>query len=251
MKTKNIIILPILSYTTAFATPVTIDNFGGNSINTSLWNPIAPYSDSSVSVGDGLVTLQNHGELVAKTGYSPAVEITGRFQFTGNIYDSFWITTRSSGEHNDPRFFDNGFTFTVAKQSDDLTRFNIIQIAKYDSGVGVIVDQTSYDFSLGQFYNFKITDDGKNMSFYFDNLASPLLSISDYTTFGDTIAFYNREGAGGGSSISDGSKVQIDYLRIRNVPDSLPSMISFVTILSILGLQRIVGKRATNVERAF
>jgi hypothetical protein len=163
-------------------------------------------------VTNGSVIFRNHGELLSQADFQSPLVVSGRFKFTGNPYDSLNIAIRTSGTHLDPRFYENGFMLTVAKQSDDGSKQNLIRITKN----GVIVTDSTYSFSLNQFYEFKITDDGTNMDFYFGDLMTPLVSVTDTNKFGNKVGISNREGSSGGSGISNGSEVQIDFLRITS-----------------------------------
>ena len=201
------------------------DDFLSSQIDSNLWVPKAPFSDSSLNLTGGTIIFLNHGELVTKSDFAHFLEVTGRFRFTGNIHDVFTVAIRTTGAAPDPRFLNDGFHFEFAKQSDDGTRINVVQVAEYVSGVGTVVAATTYSFELGQYYDFKISDDGTNMNFYFDNLQTPILSVSDETTAGHKVGFYNREGTGGGSSISAGTQVEIDFISIEGPVDKSPPMI--------------------------
>src|SRR5580765_4222121 len=134
------------------------DDFLSTEIDTTLWTPRTPFSDSAISLSGGIVTFLNHGELLSKADFGDSLEVTGRFRFAGNIHDLFTVAIRTTGADPDPRFLNDGFHFEFAKLSDDGTRANVAQVAKYVSGVGTVVAATTHEFFLGQFYDFKIVD---------------------------------------------------------------------------------------------
>ncbi len=219
MKTNLIpLLLSLAFYESQARAQFIFDDFLSSQIDAARWSPRTPFSDSSITLTGQTVILLNHGELLTTSELGSTLEVKGRFRFTGNIHDVFTIAIRTTGAAPDPRFFNDGFHFEIAKASDDGTRVNIVQVTKYVSGIGTVVAATNQDFSMNQFYDFKISDDGNGMKFYFDQLDIPLLTVTDPTPFGHKVGLYNREGAGGGSSISAGSQVEVDFIQIESGP---------------------------------
>ncbi len=215
-----------------------VDEFNGTSINSALWSEYHPFSDSSAVESGGVLTIQNHGGLVSQTGFSGPIEITGRFAFTGNEHDKFMFAIRTDGVPGYNALFNNGIRFGWDKRSDSGQVWNVVFINRIVDGFppnDVTIAEGTFDFAFNQFYNFRITDDGTHIALYFDDLVTPLLTATDSTQMGNKIGFYNREGAGNGSSISAGSEVKIDFLRVNEtsaVPDAASNTL-FLAVVSI------------------
>jgi len=194
-----------------------LDNFDDAQPDSAVWEVRKPFPDSSAVVTNGMLTLRNRGQLLTLNPLKYPVEINGRLRFTGNIRDVFRIIIRTTGESTSaPRAFDNGIGLSIAMQNDLGTEFNIFAIERNLLNTEAVLAKTNYNFSLNQFYDFKITDDGTNIKFYFDDLLNALLTFSDTSAPGQRVGFYNREGSRGGSSISDGSQVEIDSIDIKS-----------------------------------
>ena len=210
-----------------------LDNFDDAQATSTVWEVRKPFPDSSVVVTNGMLTLRNRGQLLTIDPLKYPVEISGRFRFSGNIRDVFRIVLRTTGESTSaPRAFDNGIALSVTMQNDLGTDFNIFAIERNLLNTEAVLVKTNYNFSLNQFYDFKITDDGTNIKFYFDNLLNPLLTLSDTSAPGQRVGFYNREGSRGGSSISDGSQVEIDSIDIKSASVDQEQIVSASEILA-------------------
>ncbi|MEI6702438.1 MAG: PEP-CTERM sorting domain-containing protein [Deltaproteobacteria bacterium] len=199
------------------------DQFNDSQIDPSTWLMFAPFSDSSMTESGGNAVFTNRGRLLTINSFPTNIDITGRFEFTGNTHDQFYIVTRTDGTATNPwGGIDNGIGFAFAIQNDSNNTSNNIGIARMDwpSG-GAVLTTGTFSLSLNTFYDFRITDDGTNVALYISDLSNPFLTASDSTVFGDKIAMFNREGAGGGSLISAGSVTQLDYVQIVPEPSSL------------------------------
>ncbi|MEO8426600.1 MAG: immunoglobulin domain-containing protein [Verrucomicrobiota bacterium] len=194
-----------------------LDTFDDAQTSSALWEMRKPMPDSSVVVTNGILTLRNRGQLLTKDPLKNPVQISGRFRFTGNVRDVLRIVLRTTGESTSAqRAFDNGIAVSIAMQNDLGTESNIFAIERNLLNTQEVIVKTNHNFSSNQFYDFKITDDGTSIKFYFDDLLSPLLRFSDISAPGQKVGFYNREGTRGGSPISDGSQVEIDFIDIKS-----------------------------------
>lgn len=207
------------------------DDFNGSAINTSLWNTSTPFSDSSIMESGGYAVFQNRGRLSTVPPIPLVLDITGSFAFVGNIHDSFQIDTRTDGTSVDQYGGFNScvqFGFTIQNDLGQTTSNIAIAVNISGDTNYVQVGRGTYALALDTFYNFRITDDGTNVALYIGNLTTPLLTGSTSLLTGDgnnSVGMCNREGTGGGSSISAGSIVDLDQITI--VPE--PSTIALVT----------------------
>ena len=214
----------------AMAQSILSDNFNGSTINSSLWQTSTPFSDSSITEGGGNAVFQNRGRLLSNASLPTDIDITGSFEFSGSIHDSFRVVTRTDGTtSNPPGYFDLGIGFGFEIENDlGSTTGNIFIVHDgYPGPSDYDLARGTYSISLDTFYNFRITDDGNNLALYIGDLATPLLTATDSSVYGNQLGLYNREGTGGGSSISTGSVVQLDYLNIEAVPEPTTAWLAF------------------------
>jgi hypothetical protein len=206
------------------------DDFNGSSINTSLWQTSTPFSDSSITESGGSAVFQNRGRIITINALPTVLDITGSFEFTGNIHDSFYVMTRTDGISTQPwGGFDHGIGFGFEIQNDLGQTANNIWITDNDYSVSSAdLTRGTYSLSLNTLYNFRITDNGNNLALYIGDLTTPLLTASDSSVYGNQVALNNREGTGGGSSISAGSMVKLDYLNIQAVPEPSTAWLALV-----------------------
>ncbi len=205
------------------------DNFNGTSIDANLWSVHHPFTDSSAAEAGGIMTIRNRGGLISQSSLTGTLQIDGRFQFSGNTHDLFTFVIRTNGVSTQPQgTFDNGIRFNWLKQSDAGTPLNIVSIDEIVAGGSDInLALGNYNFQYNQYYDFRITDDGTHLALYFVDMQAPLLTASNSTHGGNRIGFYNREGAEAGSSISDGSQVQMDYISVVPEPSTILLVLTF------------------------
>ena len=195
------------------------DNFAGSSVNSSLWNTVTPFSDSSVTESGGALSLTNRGQIYSTQSFQQPIQITGQFQFTGNGFDQFTIRTQTDAVSTTPSAeFDNGFRFAIVSKFDNGSTSNNIEIKYTQNFVQMAGISATLPINIGQLYDFKITDDGSTASFFINGTNQ--LSLTFGNGFGaGLVGFYNREGAAGGSSNSAGSVTAISNLTITAIPE--------------------------------
>ncbi|RLS34787.1 MAG: hypothetical protein DWH79_03705 [Planctomycetota bacterium] len=68
--------------------------------------------------------------------------------------------------------------------------------------------------------------------------AHTLISATENSVFSNGLGISNREGGGGGSWISNGSIVELDYLQVSSVPEMDPAGTGAVLslVIGVLGL---------------
>ena len=187
------------------------DDFNGTSIYTSLWHVILPFPNSSMTESGGNAVFENRGTLLSVASLPISVDITGRFEFTGNIHDQFSVVLRTNGVDTNPYgAFDKGIYFLFAIEGDtgDTTKQIHIQDVSYPNYATYLATGT-FPMSLNTFYTFRITDDGTNLALYINDLTHPFLIATDSNAYGSQLGLFNREGNG---SISAGSITQLDFI---------------------------------------
>src|ERR1700736_1587793 len=162
------------------------DNFNGTYIDTSLWQVSTPFASSSMSESGGNAVFQNRGRLLSVGALPASIDVTGSFEFTGNIHDQFQVILRTNGATTNPSAeFDNGIHFAFAIESDTGSTTNQIHI-RDDSYPNPEIELATGTFpmTLNTFYPFRITDDGTNLALYINDLAHPLLIATDSNSYG-------------------------------------------------------------------
>lgn len=187
------------------------DDFADTSINTSIWTPSTPFSDSSITETGGNAVFENRGRLLSVAALPQHVLVTGSFAFTGNIHDSFAVLLRTNGvSTNASGEFDTGIRFGFTIEGDTGNTSGNISIARNDyPSNSANLSTATYAMALNTSYSFLITDDGTNLALYINNYTQPVLTATDSTILGAQLGMYNREGAAAGSSISAGGIVQL------------------------------------------
>lgn len=199
------------------------DDFSSGSIDTTIWQPVAPFYDSSISSAGGYATFVNRGQLLTSGTYGTSLDISGRFSFAGSTYDNFRIVTRTDGISTNPWYeMDRGIHFTFSLRNGDWNDQpgNIgIAVGQYPNAT-IILGYTTFSLVPNASYDFRIVDTGNAVSLFITDLNTPIITASTTSNFGGRIALYNREGSGGGSSISAGSTVRLDYITVVPEPST-------------------------------
>lgn len=196
------------------------DQFNDSTIDTALWQTSTPFGDSSITESGGNAVFVNRGRLLSLASMPTAIDITGRFTFTGNVRDQFNILTRTTGVSTNQWYeFDTGMSFRFQIQNDLGSTANNIKIAHGGfPGPSPDLVTGTYSLALNTPYDFRITDDGTNVALFINDFTTPILTATDSSVLGDKLGIYNREGSGGGSSISAGSTVRLDYIQVVPEP---------------------------------
>ena len=199
------------------------DDFSSGTIDAAVWQQRAPFYDSSVYAADGYANFVNRGQLVTIDTFDVPFEISGRFSFVGSTYDNLRIVTRTDAISTNPWFeVDRGIQFTLSLRNGDWNDQpgNIgIAVGQYPNATTVL-GYTTFSLIPNVFYDFRIVDSGSSVSLFITDLDNPILTASSTSSFGSQIAIYNREGTGGGSSISAGSAVRLDYVTVVPEPST-------------------------------
>lgn len=216
------------------------DDFGGASVEAAKWDVSTPFGDSSVSQAGGVLSLQNRGTIVSTTSVSSSYTAEGSFRFTGSEFDRFGFTTRSTGQVGDNPFeFVDGLRFGFRLHRNDGSGWaSAVFIHEHASNPWLAIELGSADvaFVKNQWIDFKVVDDGFNVDFFVLDMVTPILSVNSSAGSGNLIGAVNREGSGGGSSISSGSAVDLDFINV--VPEPSASLLLLAGVVVGLGRRK-------------
>jgi len=213
------------------------DDFGGSVLDSSKWDvvtsPLTPAGTTgAVYVSGGYAVLVNRGTIITKSEFSSSIDLTGRFRIDSN-YDVFSVFLRTTGSSTNPwKSQDNGIFINF--QQDTYGDFSQRWIGISEWSVGGLLnptaaytnDQNVHSSLLNSasvwipgntWLDFRITDDGDNVSVYFGNLDNPIVSASSNLAPGSHIAFNN--------GYSD-NQVSIDSITIVPEPSSLSLLLA-------------------------
>ncbi len=173
------------------------DDFEDGVFNSGLWNTYLPnYGTAGFSESGGKLHFVN-GALVSPKQSVANATIEGRFRISGWNYDRFAVLFRSDGSidsHWQSPWGGIGVRFTLS-DNPDYGPTQTIQIRNfkydYDESLAVLAS-SGFSLSANTYYDFKIVDDGFNISVYMNGATTPTLSVSTLLDYGDTIQFGNR-----------------------------------------------------------
>jgi hypothetical protein len=170
-------------------------------LNSAVWNYTLPFSDSSLSVGGGVLTLNNRATISTVQQVDSPVTITGSLM--ASQFDIVRFSTRSDLGVFDPTYGElNGLHFTFHFDSNSIQ----ISDANYNE-----LAFAPYTFHPGQSYNFALADDGSNLSFSIDGVQQ--LTAVDNTPSGNYVSIYNR----GTNGWAIPSTTQFDNIQINGI----------------------------------
>lgn len=203
--------------------PVSIvyDGFAAPTIDTNKWEIRKTFSDSNVFVSSDSAVLLNRGKLLPKVNSPTNLVIRTKFKFAGSQNDVFRVVWRSNGDDSDisngAHELLNGLRVTVERAHSENGFAGSIALGWGNHPIaGGSIGSVQTNLLANTFYDLRITDDGNLIKVFFGTNSTPLISGTFPTNFGNKIAFYNREGTAGRSSISAGSRVELDYVDIQD-----------------------------------
>ena len=230
-RTLHLALLAIASLTSSASAQLISDNFNDGTIDTGIWQTVTPFGDSSIAESGGDAVFTNKGWLLSAASLPTSLDITGRFKFTGSVHDQFKVATRASGTFAQNPFgeVDLGIGFEFWMMTDGGSPINNIKIVRNSNpNPTPILAQGTFTVTPNTYYDFRLTDDGTNIALYISDLATPFLTATDSSVLGSKLAIYNREGIGGGSSISAGSVARLDFVQVVPEPSSALLLLSGV-----------------------
>lgn len=181
------------------------DDFVDGRIDNTVWVARTPFSGSAAVESNGVLNMTGRGGLLAIPEFSLPVEIRGSVRIS-SLDEIFRVVTRTRGTQGNPSGeYDDGYAFTFSNHDTPYVRASIERIVPPT----VITIQTQSPTAIieGEYFEFRITDDGTNMALYVGDLKSPLISYSTTESFGNRIGFYNRE---------SGRHSELDWIQITD-----------------------------------
>ncbi len=174
------------------------DTFSGTTLNSSNWVASA-FTIGSVTVNDGL-TLTARGRITSAYGFTGPLTITGTVSFPVN-HEYLSIMFRFSGAYDDPNYgaASDGIGVLIGPALSG------VKFSVGDINGGYQPLTVGFSYSLNTPYNFKITDDGLNVTFYMNDMTTPLFTTTSAISSGNLVGFYSRENIG----LSEISAIQI------------------------------------------
>lgn len=168
------------------------DEFDGT-LNSTLWQVLAPQSDSRMSASNGNAVFFQNGVLIAKQDFPAAIEVRGRFGFFGGTYDSFHIALRTDGTLVPPYYpFQSGvgvqFNRRGGDDGDQTGQRNIY--LTFGAGRPAVI--TNFTFAQNTYYDFRLVDDGDRLTLYLNNLSTPIASGQVSERGGNKVGMNNR-----------------------------------------------------------
>ncbi len=168
------------------------DDFSGGSLDTGKWQVTAPMADSLMYASAGNAVFFQRGTLISQADFSPGIQITGSFAFTGGVHDGFWIPLRTDGTVLAPHYnFQSNIYVGFNRQgSDNGDKVGIENIYIAAGTAPAFIG--SFSFTQGASYDFKIVDDGTQITLFLADLNSPFGSASTTERDGYKLGLQNR-----------------------------------------------------------
>jgi hypothetical protein len=221
---------------TSAAVPVSIageaimtEEFSASSINSALWASAQAFSDSRTEFGNGSLTLRNRGRLLSKNPTPAKYSVSTRFRLSGSSFDQFALFLRTSGSVTNGSF-DSGVSveFQIRSGDQGTTGSNNIKISPKNTAAIT----GSFSIVVGTWYDAVVEDDGTTIIVRINS--REVVRAQTNIRTGSLLGLQNREGSGGGSSISAGSITEVDYVRmtsslINTLADPTPRLANIST----------------------
>lgn len=188
------------------------EDFNDGNIDSSIWAVVTPFSDSYVREQNGYLEVEDAGRIVSKSSFNDYIEIQGHIQLSQNAKNNAKVVLRSDGQTNGAGV--NGVAFQMHVETD--WDGPVRQLSLYTIGDSGGSNSTSIDIplSLNTWYSFRIVDTGDTVQIFWNGDTAPTLALSTTFRAGSKIAFYNREGSGGGSSISNNGLARLNSFTV-------------------------------------
>jgi len=188
----------------AGATPLLSDDFNDNSLNNSLWRTALniPGGGASVTETNGRIRFVNRGHLITQQELPPGdipggITITGEWTFESED-DIMLVLTRSDAVPVLPYGGSaNAINFTAWMHP---THGGVIDIYNQVTGQYVATSSSSLSLDSGDTFEFRVTDDGTNLSFTMTEIQGAHVGSTATAAGVDTtvtgwsyVEFHNRE----------------------------------------------------------
>lgn len=206
------------------------DNFSGPSLDTSKWQTILPYGQSSVVQSNGDVTLTGRGILASVEEFAGPLTINGSFTFNNNL-EGFMVHLRTDLTplpDPDLAYALSGMFITFSNAADQVH----IEGREYSPQFSTANSHGNYSFITGQTYAFSVLDTGSSIEVSINGVKE-FWAETEVST-GGHIGFSDRE--------FSFTSATIDSVTVARVPES-GSMLTYLAISS-LGLMALAFRRS-------
>ena len=183
------------------------DDFDDNSLDITKWTVELPEAVASLWETNGAVHFKNRARLRLNQALD-TVDIQGRFRITGDSRGLFAILMRTAGGTNASGGVSDGVT-VVFLPVENPGSTNQIQI--YAPGGVWPGNEAQHPIYMNTNYDFRIRDDGDNISVYVTDLVTPVITAPFTSDDGDVTIFCNRE------RLSADCNSELDYIRIAAI----------------------------------
>lgn len=195
------------------ATHLHADHFNDGSINSALWETQTPFSDSYVREQNGYLEVEDMGRIVSKFETPEAYELSTRILMSNNSKNRAYIVLRTDGIHESTWVHGVGFHCGVSTDWDGEVRQLVLATLDAPAEQSAEVNAT-VPIQLDTWYDVKLVDTGSRVLLYWDGATEPTLELETTYSAGNKISFYNREGSGGGSTISNDGIARLDFIEV-------------------------------------
>lgn len=224
------------------------DDFNDATIDVGLWTVTTPYPDALVQESSGYLKVLNRGRVLTTSAFDAPYQIEGRILLADNPFSPASVVLRTDGSSIGAAEMP-GIAVQLGVRRDDAV---VDQLQIYTIGAagsdGAAASLTTA-LNMNQWYDFRIVDNGTSVHLYWDNAETATLSLASSWSTGDRIGFYNREGGGGGSFISDNGSARLDHFTVSSVPEPRTYGIIFSAALGLLcfrsrRIKALLGERS-------
>jgi len=186
------------------------DDFSNGATVSNVWTVSTPFSDSSV-IQSNRIQLKNRGRILSTISLPQRIIVKSRIQFKNNERSNLKFVLRTAAsEAGNGEFF--GFHVQFQPRTD--WEGYVSQLSMTDMLTSTNVTRP---INMNTWYDVLITDDGYTVAAYLNNETIPAIEMSSTNRYGNYFAVYNREGLGGGSSISANGMAELDYVELASV----------------------------------
>ncbi len=236
-----ILALPFLAIQSYGMINLLVDDFNDGSIDPAKWDTVEPFTDSHLREENGYLEVEDSGRITTVNEFTEPYQVSGSIQLSNNAKNNSKIVLRTDGAQYFSEVQGVALQIGVLKDSGaaqgQLALFTIGA-----SGEDQAISEVNYTLALDTWYDFSIVDDGSKIDVFFDGAMTPTITLATaWAGVGDKISFYNREGSGNGSSISNDGLGRLDSFTVSTVPE--PSTYAAILGLLSLGIVNLQRKR--------
>jgi len=189
------------------------DDFSGAAVDSSLWEVILPFPQSSVTQSSGWLTAAGRGSFATQQGFDTPIGLLGRMQLN-DLNENFAVKLRTDLSTNSSSFYGQYYEITGVQVVFSAPN-SAVYIHNFYSTSNVItpIASADFEFEVGRSYDFEITDDTTNVIVLIDG--TNILAAATTFRTGNRIAFQSRE--------APFTSTSLDFIMIEQVGSTSPS----------------------------